>query len=149
MSRGIRQLLAFIVSGYATVDEQRAIDREAGAQVSGQDLEDDKAAVAVRERETADKQAEAFEHGLVRAWERAKRGGEDVVLDDRDDSENAMASAMIRFLVRFDLASSHSREVGEQQYAYVIRVHWDQLRHIAAENGQDLDDLFHHADGAV
>lgn len=149
MSRGIRQLLSFIVSRYATVDEQRAIDRDAGAQVQGEELEADKAAVAVRERETADKQADAFERGLVRAWERSQRGGAEVVLDDRDPEENAMASAMIRFLVRFDLASSHSREVGDQQYAYVIRVNWDQLRRIASENGQRLDDLFDPADGAV
>lgn len=149
MSRGMRALLSYIVSRYATVDEQRAIDREAGAQVQGDELEADKAAVAARERAAADRQADAFIRGLNRAWDRHKRGGEDVTLDDRDPAENAMAAALINFLVRFGLASSHSREVGDQQYAYVIRVNWDQLRELAAANGQRLDDLFDSPNGAA
>jgi len=145
----MRALLSYIVSRYATVDEQRAIDREARAQVQGDDLEADKAAVAARERAVADRQADAFIRGLNRAWDRYRRGGEDVTLDDRDPAENDMAAALIHFLVRFGLASSHSREVGDQQYAYVIRVNWDQLRDLAAANGQRLDDLFDSPNGAA
>ena len=145
----MRALLSYIVSRYATADEQRAIDRDARAQVQGDELEADKAAVAERERAAADRQADAFTHGLNRAWERHQRGGSELTLDDRDPDENAMAAALIHFLVRFDLASSHSRELGDQQYAYVIRVNWDQLRQLAAANGQRLDDLFESPNGAA
>ena len=145
----MRTLLSYIVSRYATTDEQRTIDREAGAQIPGDELEAEKAAVVARERAAANKQAEAFTRGLNHAWARAQRGGKDVTLDDRSPSENAMAEALIHFLVRFKLATSHSRQVGDQQYAYVIEVDWDQLRELAAENGQRLDDLFDSPNGAA
>lgn len=145
----MRSLLSYIVSRYATADEQRAIDREAGAQVPGGELEAEKAAVVARERGIADKQAEAFSRGLNRAWARSQRGGDDVTLDDRNPAENAMAEALIHFLVRFKLATSHSRQVGDQQYAYVIHVDWDRLRELAADNGQRLEDLFDSPNGAA
>ena len=53
-----------------------------------------------------------------------------------------MASALIDYLVRFDLAESNSRDLGDNHYAYSIAVDWDRLREVAAANGQRLDDLF-------
>lgn len=149
MSREIRQLLSHIVSRYAAADEQRAVEREAGAQVAGASLEAGKMAAVTRERASADAQAEAFAKGLQRAWDRSLRGGVELTLDDRDPEENAMASALIRFLVRFDLASSHSRDLGDRHYAYVIAVDWDRLGQLATANGQRLEDLFELRNGAT
>jgi hypothetical protein len=53
-----------------------------------------------------------------------------------------MASALIDYLVRFDLATSDSRDVGDHHYVYDIAVDWDRLREVAAANGQHLDRLF-------
>jgi len=149
VSREIRQLLSSIVSSYAAADEKRAVEREAGAQVAGAKLEAGKVAAVTRERASADAQADAFAKGLQRAWDRSRRGGVELTLDDRKPEENEMASALIRFLVRFDLASSHSREVGDHQYAYVIAVDWDRLGRLATANGQHLEDLFETRNGAT
>lgn len=149
MNREVRQLLSYIVSRYAAADEQRTIDREAGAQIGGAALEADKAAAVKRERSAADRQADAFERGLNYAWDRSARGGTDITFDDRKPDENAMAEALINFLVRFDLATSHSREVGDHHYAYVISIDWTRLRELAMANGQRLEDLFDHRNGAT
>lgn len=149
MSRGIRQLLSFIVSRYAAADDQRRVELDANAELSGSDIEADKAAAVEREHDAADRQAEAFERGLNRAWDRLQRGGAEITLDDRDPEENAIATALINFLVRFELAESHSRDVGDQHYEYVVRVDWDRLRELASMNGQRLDDLFDSPNGAA
>lgn len=149
MSREIHQLLSYIVSRYADDDEQRAVERDAGAQVAGAEIEAEKMAAVTRERASADAHADAFSRGLQQAWERSRRGGAELTLDDRDPDENAMASALIRFLVRFDLASSHSREFGDQHYAYVIAVDWDRLGELATANGQRLENLFESRNGAT
>jgi hypothetical protein len=149
VSRATRQLLSAIVTHYAAEDTARRVDLDANAELSGSEIEADKAAGIERERATADRLAGAFERGLQRAWERRQLGGNDITLDDRDPEENEMASALIDFLVRFDLAASHSREVEDQHYIYVINVDWDRLRALAAANGQSLDDLFDTANGAA
>ncbi len=149
MSREIRQLLSYIVSRYAATDDERRIDLDASAEMSGDELEADKAAAVARERESADAYADAFSQGLQRAWDRRDRGGAELTLDDRKPDENAMADAMIHFLVRFDLASSHARQVGNQHYVYMIAVDWDRLGELALANGQRLDDLFGSRDGVA
>ncbi len=149
MSRATRQLLSTIVTSYAAEDTARRVDLDANAELSGNEIEADKAAGIERERASADRLSDAFDHGLQRAWARRQRGGTDITLDDRDPEENEMASALIEFLVRFDLATSHSREVENQHYIYVISVDWDRLRALAAANGQSLDDLFDTSNGAA
>lgn len=149
MSRGTRQLLSSIVTTYAAEDTARRVDLDANAELSGSEIEADKAAGLERERAAADRLADAFDRGLQRAWERMRRGGDEIVLDDRNPEENEMASALIDFLVRFDLATSHSREVEDQHYVYVINVDWDRLGVFAATNGQTLGDLFDTANGAA
>ena len=149
MSRGTRQLLSDIVSRFAAEDSARRVDLDANAELSGSEIEADKAAGLERERATADRLAGAFDRGLRRAWDRMRRGGTDITLDDRDPEENEMASALIDFLVRFDLATSHSREVEDQHYIYVINVDWDRLGELASANGQTLGDLFDTANGAA
>ena len=142
MNRGIRNLLTHIVTRYAVVDEQRRIDLDANAEISGDDLQADKAAAAERERETAGDLADAFARGLNLAWTRAQQGEVAISLSDQDPDENAMADALIAYLVRFDLASSESRDLGDQHYAYDIAVDWDRLRDVVAESGVRFDAIF-------
>jgi hypothetical protein len=141
VNRGLRDLLTYIVDRYANTDNARRIDLDANAEVSGDDIAADKAAAADREHDRAEDQAAAFADGLERAWHRARHGGTSISLDDRDPAQNAMASALIEYLVRFDLASSDSRDLGDNHYVYDVAVDWDRLREVAAANGQRLDTL--------
>lgn len=142
MSAGMRRLLSYIVAHYVAEDEQRAIDRSASAQVQGAELEADKAAAVRRERADADSQADAFARGLELALDRYRDGQDTVSFDDRDPRQNAMASALVDYLVRFGLATSTVRELGGQHYIYDITVDWDRLHDVAEANSQRLDDLF-------
>jgi hypothetical protein len=142
VNRGLRDLLIYIVDRFANTDIARRIDLDANAEISGDDIAADKAAATDREHERAGEQADAFAEGLTRAWQRARNGGATIALDDRDPDQNAMASALIDYLVRFDLATSDSRDVGDHHYVYDIAVDWDRLREVAAANGQHLDRLF-------
>jgi hypothetical protein len=142
VNRGIRDLLAYIVDHYATEDSERRIDLDANAELRGDAIEADKAAAVERERDTAGDLADAFERGLGLAWRQTRDGAGSITLDDRDPDQDAMASALISWLVRFELASSASRDLGGQHYAYEITVDWDRLRDVAAASGQRLDDLF-------
>lgn len=142
MNRAMRDLLFHIVDHYATADDERRIELDANAELSGSEIDHDKAAAAERERETAEALASAFEDGLRLAWRARQRGNEIVSLDDREPRQDAMATALVDYLVRFDLATSGSRELGGQHYIYDIAVNWNRLRDVARENGQRLDDLF-------
>lgn len=141
MNRGLRDLLTYIVDRYANADNSRRIDLDANAEIPGASLAADKAAAADREQERADELAPAFADGLERLWRGARDGGVAVTFDDRDPDQDAMATALIDYLVRFDLAKSESRDLGDNHYDYDIAVDWDRLREVAAANGQRLDDL--------
>jgi hypothetical protein len=149
VSRGMRTLLTYIVSRYVVDDERRSIERSAGAQVQGDELEADKEAASEREQALVEDQVDAFSRGLTLAVQRHRNGQAMVSFDDRDPSQNAMAGALIHYLVRFDLAMSSVREVGGQRYIYDISVDWERLEELAADNGQRLDDLFDTSNGAA
>ena len=142
MNRAMRDLLFHIVERFANEDNERRIELDANAEESGDAIEADKSATAERERERAEELAEAFGDGLQRAWKARQRGEPAISLDDRDPGQDAIASALVDYLVRFDLATSGSREVGDQHYIYDIAVDWDRLRAVATDNDQRLDELF-------
>lgn len=146
MNRGLRELLTYIVDRYATAANARRIDLDANAEIPGDEIAAGKAAAAEREHDRASEQAAAFAAGLERAWQRARHGGATISLDDRDPEQNAMAGALIDYLVRFDLARSDSRDVGANHYVYDIAIDWDRLREVAAASGQRLDDLLSRPD---
>lgn len=148
MNRGMRDLLDHIVEHYADEDNERRIDLDANAELSGDEIEADKAVAADRERGAAVDLGEAFERGLVYAWEQARDGQPTITLDDRDPEQDAMASALISWLVRFNLASSGSQDLGDQHYAYDITVDWDRLGEVAAASGRRLEDILT-VDGAA
>ena len=136
----IRGLLDAIVTQYAVVDEQKDIDLNAPATESGGEIETEKEEAVVRERERADALAEPFRLGLQAAWQAHRAGRGELPLDDRRPDENAMADAMIAFLVSFDLAESRTEETEPLHYIYHVRVDWDRLGGIARTIGLDLDE---------
>ena len=134
----VRRVLEFIVNQYVVRDEVRTIDRDASVIPDGQSIEVDKQQAVRRESEHANALAEPFNAGLLLAWQRASRGGIELLLDDRIERENAIADALIQFLVRFDLATSRTEETDPLHYTYYITVNWDRLFGLAASNDVDL-----------
>lgn len=137
MSDDLRQVLNYIVARYVVDDEFRTIDRDAPV-VSTTDSDSEKQQAARRESVRAEHLAEAFEQGLIRAWQRAAMGGSELPLDDRKPEEDRMADALIRFLVRYDLATSRTESTSESTYTYYLSIHWDRLGDVALASGVDL-----------
>jgi hypothetical protein len=128
-----------IVSRYVVQDELRSIDRDAPNSTDGEAIETDKQEAVRREEDHADQLAPAFEGGLVRAWRRFNKGGDELLLDDRKADEDQIADALIQLLVRFDLASSRTEQTDPMQYRYYISIDWPKLRDVATSAGVDLD----------
>ncbi len=138
MADDLRTLLNYIVVHYVVPDEQRAIELDAAAGEGGEVIEGDKREASRRETERADEYAGAFADGLALAHYRASLGGKTLALDDRKPNEDAMATALIRFLVSNDLATSHTEETDAQHYQYLIAVRWDRLEAVSKSAGVDL-----------
>ncbi len=134
----LRQVLDYIVSRYVVDDEIRSIDRDAPVTTSVPN-DAEKIDAAKREEDRANRLADAFDRGLVRTWQRYAVGGNELPLDDRKPDENAMADALIRFLVSYNLASSRTEETGPMTYTYYVSVNWPKLRDVAQAAGVDLD----------
>jgi hypothetical protein len=135
----VRTLLDYIVTSYVVVDEQKDIDLNAPATEAGNALASEKTEVAQRERARAAALSEPFRRGLQAAYRMRRSGQQELPLDDRVPDENAMADALIRFLVSFDLAESRTEETEPMHYIYNVRVDWDKLEAIARQLGMDLD----------
>lgn len=134
MADDLRKLLDYIVRTYAVHDELVTIDLEASAVDRGGSLESDKRRALRREADRAEELADAFVRGLSLASDGL------VVLDDRNPDEDRMADALIRFLVRHDLAHSRTVEtLDAQHYRYRIMINWNRLQAVAASAGVDLD----------
>lgn len=139
MAERVQRLLDYIVSSYVVVDEQKDIDLNAPATESGNDLDSEKSEVAERERARAGALAEPFRRGLLAAYRMRRAGQRELPLDDRVPAENAMADALIRFLVSFDLAESRTEETEPMHYVYHVSVDWQRLADVARRAGLDLD----------
>jgi hypothetical protein len=131
----IRKLLDHIVRVYLVHDDLVSIDQSASANEPGAAIESDKRRVERRELERAGELAQAFSQGLARSQSGA------ITLDDRDAAENAIADALIHFLVRADLATSRATETEPNHYSYRIAVDWTKLADVAAEAGVELSSL--------
>lgn len=138
MADDLRALLNYIVVHYVVPDEQRAIELDAAPSDGGAMIEDDKREASRREAERAGEFATPFADGLVIAHHRATMGGKTLPLDDRKPHEDAMATALIRFLVSNDLATSRTEETDAQRYTYHVAVRWDRLEAVSSEAGIDL-----------
>jgi hypothetical protein len=92
-----------------------------------------------RERHRAAELGPAFAEGLHRAYAAHRAGQDDLALDDRRLDENAIADALVQFLVRPHLATSHTEQSEPNHYIYRIAIDWTRLAQLAAEAGIDLD----------
>jgi len=135
----IRQLFDHLVVDYAIADDVKDVDLNAPSTEDGGEIAVEKSAVVERERAAAAALAQPFEDGLTRAWALHREGIEDLPLDDRDPAQNAMADALIRYLVSFDLAESRTEETDPLHYVYHVAVRWDRLSEVAGQAGVDLD----------
>jgi hydroxylamine reductase (hybrid-cluster protein) len=131
MADGYSKLLTYIVEHEITRNESRESEIEATAT---RDVDAEIAGVVRDLREDADRLAPYFAEGLRRAL----TGNGRVVVDDTDEQGNGIADAFARFLVRANLATSESSEIGEEHYRYKFDVDLAKLREIANKAGVDL-----------
>lgn len=136
MASAARRLLNHIVDTRLLPLEERQLELEASA-VDTATLPDEIRNEAVREKQDARDLDDAFEDGLARA---ARERNQPVTLDDRDPTEDRVADALIRFLVKPELASVVSEPVGPEHYRYHVTIDWAALDRVAAEAGVSLED---------
>lgn len=139
MADGIRKLLNYIVNRYVVSDARKSVDLDATAREPATSIEANKRQIVRREEDRANDLADAFAQGLRLAYQRFRMGGNELRLDDRKPEENAMADALIQFLVSYDLAASHTQVTEPGHYSYYISVNWDRLNQVASAAGVDLD----------
>lgn len=142
MADPFSDLLEFIVREYAITDGQKDIDLNASVDEPAAVIEADKRAIVTDEGERARGLLPAFRTGLILAFEAQNVGSREIRLDDRDAEQNAIADALISYLVRFDLAESRSEETEPGHYDYFISVNWDPLYRVAESAGVDLPAAF-------
>lgn len=136
MADSIDTLLNHIVRTYTVPDELVDIDLTAQASEDGAEIEAEKRDAQEREMAVANRLRDSFRRGLAEAYQ---RGDDELALDDRDPEQNAVADALIRYLVAFDLAESRTEQTDPQHYIYYVAVTWGRLRDVAASVGIDLD----------
>jgi hypothetical protein len=132
------ELLDTIVRDYVITDAQKDVDLNAPADTPAETIEAQKRDIVADAEETARRLGPAFRTGLILAFEAQGVGKADIKLDDRDPEQNAIADALIMYLVRFDLANSRSEENEPGHYDYFIAVDWDPLYRLADGAGIDL-----------
>ncbi|MGH2613687.1 MAG: hypothetical protein ACRDJC_00470 [Thermomicrobiales bacterium] len=138
MADAFADLLESIVRDYVITDAQKDIDLNATADESAAVIEAEKRQIVTDASEQARNLLPAFRSGLLLAFEAQGLGKPEIRLDDRDAQQNAIADALIMYLVRFDLAESRSEETEPSHYDYFISVNWDALYQVADNAGIDL-----------
>lgn len=145
MANPFAVLLDAIVRDHVITDAQKDIDLNAPAEESASDIESEKLRVADGAQQTAETLLPAFREGLILAFEAQGIGHPEINLDDREPRQNAIADALITYLVRFDLAESRSEETEPGHYEYFISVNWGALYAFADSAGVDLPDALANA----
>jgi hypothetical protein len=132
------ELLDYIVRDLVITDGQKDVDLNASADEDATVIDAQKRQFAANAVEQARALLPAFRTGVVLAFEAQGTGKSEIRLDDRDAEQNAIADALITYLVRFDLADSRSEETESGHYDYFITVDWDRLYRTAEAAGVDL-----------
>jgi hypothetical protein len=132
------ELLESIVRDYVITDAQKDIDLNATADEDAAVIEAEKRQIVEDASQRAREWLPSFRTGLILAFEAQGVGKSEIRLDDRDAEQNAIADALIMYLVRFDLAESRSEETEPGHYDYFIAVTWDPLYQVATDAGVDL-----------
>jgi hypothetical protein len=133
----MRKLLDYIIAHRLAPIEEKMADMERTARVPGERIEEINAATVEQEREAAARLLPAFAAGLRTAS--ANRGGP-LLLDDRNPSQNGVADALIRFLVKPELATVETEEVGPEHYSYQVTIDWAALERVAQAGEIDLEE---------
>lgn len=141
MADDVEKLLRHIARRYLARQEALEIERDANAENDAENIAAQQRRVHRDEEQRAADMVDDFRAGLLRAQAAWRAGGNAISLDDRKDDENRQADALIRFLVRSDLAASTTRETEQHHYIYTISVDWDALGRVAREAKVDLDDV--------
>lgn len=131
-------LLDAIVRDYVVTDAQKDVDLNATAEESAADIEAEKRRATTSAQQQATRLAPAFRQGLILAFEAQGIGHPEIRLDDRDPEQNAIADALIAYLVGFNLAESRSEETVPGHYDYFVSVDWGALYRFAESAGVDL-----------
>ena len=124
----IRKLLDYIISHRVAPEEEKMADLEATSRVPQERIEEISAEVVDQEKEAAARLLPTFAAGLRVAD--ANRNAP-LALDDRDPQQNAIADALIRFLVKPGLATVETEEAGAEHYTYRISLDWAGLERMA------------------
>jgi hypothetical protein len=132
------ELLESIVRDYVITDAQKDVDLNATADEDAAVIEAEKRHIVDDASRQARELQPSFRTGLVLAFEAQGIGTSEIRLDDRDAEQNAIADALIMYLVRFDLAESRSEETEPGHYDYFISINWDPLYQVATDAGIDL-----------
>ncbi len=138
MAEPFADLLESIVRDYVITDAQKDVDLNASADESAAVIEAEKQHIVTDASDRAKELFPAFRSGLVLAFEAQGVGNTEIRLDDRDPEQNAIADALIMYLVRFDLAESRSEETEPGHYDYFISINWDALYQVAESAEVDL-----------
>ena len=142
MANAFDELLEWIVRELVIPDAQKDVDLNASAEESAEAIDSAKERAVSTAAERARTLAPAFEGGLLLAFEAQAIGKPEIRLDDRDSQQNAIADALIAYLVAFDLAESRSEETVPGHYDYFIAVNWDALYRTGDSAGIDLPAAF-------
>lgn len=138
MADAFSELLDAIVRNLVIVDAQKDVDLNSAADIDGGAIEAQKAGIVTSSEARAAELAGAFRAGIILAYEAQGTGHPEISLDDRQTEQNAIADALITYLVRYDLGESRSEETNPGHYIYFVSVTWGALYQFAEANGIDL-----------
>lgn len=138
MADAFSALLDAIVRDLVIVDGQKDVDLNTAPDVDGSVIGEQKAEIAATAKARAAEHEGAFRDGIVLAYEAQGTGHAEISLDDREAEQNAIADALITYLVRYDLGESRSEPTDPGHFIYFVSVTWGALYQFAEANGIDL-----------
>ena len=133
----MRKFLDYIIAHRLAPIEEKMADMESSARVPEERIDEISTTVVENERDAAARMLPAFAAGLRTAA--LNRGGP-LLLDDSNPAQNGTADALIRFLVKPDLAAVETEEVGEGHYTYRVTIDWTALEQMAQAADGDLEE---------
>lgn len=135
----LERLLHAVVEREIMGIDQKNVQLTAGARTPAETVDANQIIELDRERHRATELGPAFSDGVRRAHAVRGTGQDELVLDDRRSDENAIADALVQFLVRPHLATSQTEQTEPNHYTYRIAIDWPRLAAVAAAAGIDLD----------
>lgn len=139
MADRLEHLLKDLLQRQLVSLEQRDVLLNAGPRTPGDVLAADQSIARKREEQRVTELHPAFKAALHRAYRASQTGQASVAFDDQREDENQMAEALIQFLVRLDLAGTHTEQSEPNHYIYHLTIDWPKLRERAREADVDLD----------